>query len=719
MTDGGSCTVPSANSNEATSTNAEDKRTQFEQGLTNYTGSDPLDLWSCFITWSKQNSPPTVYKQLVKRCTGLFMSSTQYKNDPRYLKIWIEYVGCSKSPLKHFHTMKANGIGLSLALFWDAWAVMLETNFKYREAYQTYKDGIACNARPVERLKSHMTKFLTRMANRKKPDTTSPDSKQEKPQQVLKPTVIPPSIPVIPVETQTTFHSPERPTQALHTPIPQTPEKHSVDSPSQLNQTPHPNASASVQTRPTATPPPVQDMPKSITPPSTQEVQNVQTSPMVDQEQCSPPPNKKICLTASHLTPRQNDDNSAPSIDALSYIPLQGKPTEDEAYMPLHVKSSPSRHTVTPAKSPKTAAVKHTTPLMPREEEDKTRHISKPVLQSIQKPPPLSPPNTPMQSRSSTSPLIGTHPTSVHLVQHKAPSSALVDMDLFDEKLVILGDKLFWAKPHDRPPRGTNSEEFIVWEASGLGGEDHEYLLKISPALQSMLCHREEVILHNLSERASKDEMKRISNLVTMVHQDDVCCMLFDYSLVLKFSLEDVIKCSVPSSAEVYMFFLIDILLILKTLTTNNIAHCALSPVNFILRLGSPLLPAKPWNPTEWHDRGLRLINFEKAVIFGDNPSGHTKHLNDLTAFATILDLFSAALDKENSERPQNEPFKQFRNSLETLLATSEKPNWLEIVTEFLDKMAAQATSWLQDKSNNEPLKLQESMSLLLMELLN
>lgn len=78
--------------------------------------------------------------------------------------------------------MHANNISVELALFWDQWATQLEKQRNYVEAEKIFKEGISryCrkyypqnkvfrNARPVDTLKRHMSKFFHRMANRALP----------------------------------------------------------------------------------------------------------------------------------------------------------------------------------------------------------------------------------------------------------------------------------------------------------------------------------------------------------------------------------------------------------------------------------------------------------------------------------------------------------------------------------------------------------------------
>jgi checkpoint serine/threonine-protein kinase len=76
-----------------------------------------------------------------------------YKNDPRYLKLWLLYIRLfSDSPRETYAFLAKHNIGESLALFYEEFAAWLENAGRWVQAEEVYLKGIDCEARPQERL---------------------------------------------------------------------------------------------------------------------------------------------------------------------------------------------------------------------------------------------------------------------------------------------------------------------------------------------------------------------------------------------------------------------------------------------------------------------------------------------------------------------------------------------------------------------------------------
>ena len=74
-------------------------RQAFEQELQTIDESDdPLDVYDRYVKWtldtypSAQNTRESQLCGLLERATKAFQSSTHYRNDPRYLKLWLHYI---------------------------------------------------------------------------------------------------------------------------------------------------------------------------------------------------------------------------------------------------------------------------------------------------------------------------------------------------------------------------------------------------------------------------------------------------------------------------------------------------------------------------------------------------------------------------------------------------------------------------------------------------
>ncbi|KAI0396089.1 Mad3/BUB1 homology region 1-domain-containing protein [Xylariaceae sp. FL0594] len=134
---------------------------------------DPLDVFDRYVRWtfdaypSAQATPQSQLHTLLERATKAFIGSAQYKNDPRYLKLWLHYIRFfSDSPRETFVFLSRHGIGESLALFYEEYAAWLESAGRWNQAEEVYKLGIERDARPVQRLIRKFGEFEKRRAHR-------------------------------------------------------------------------------------------------------------------------------------------------------------------------------------------------------------------------------------------------------------------------------------------------------------------------------------------------------------------------------------------------------------------------------------------------------------------------------------------------------------------------------------------------------------------------
>jgi hypothetical protein len=92
---------------------------------------DPFDVYDRYIKWTMENYPQAFGPhsrvcKLLELASNSFVDDTRYKNDPRYLRCWLQY---SKHVEKHkelFAFLKSNGIGLDLATFYEEHAELME-----------------------------------------------------------------------------------------------------------------------------------------------------------------------------------------------------------------------------------------------------------------------------------------------------------------------------------------------------------------------------------------------------------------------------------------------------------------------------------------------------------------------------------------------------------------------------------------------------------------
>jgi len=146
------------------------KRAEFEHEVALIDeADDPLDVYDRYVKWtldaypSAQSTPQSQLLPLLERATKAFLQSEHYKNDPRYLKLWLQYIHLfSDAPRETFVFLSRNGVGESLALYYEEFAAWLEAAGRWVQAEEVYRIGLEKEARPTERLTRKFGEFARR-----------------------------------------------------------------------------------------------------------------------------------------------------------------------------------------------------------------------------------------------------------------------------------------------------------------------------------------------------------------------------------------------------------------------------------------------------------------------------------------------------------------------------------------------------------------------------
>ena len=143
---------------------------------------DPLDIYDRYVKWtlnaypSAQSTPQSQLLPLLERATKAFLTSSHYKNDPRYVKLWLHYIRLfSDVPRETFAFLARHNVGETLGLFYEEFAAWLEGAGRWNQAEEVYKMGIDKEARPVERLMRKYNNFKQRYEARPQ-NTDEPSS---------------------------------------------------------------------------------------------------------------------------------------------------------------------------------------------------------------------------------------------------------------------------------------------------------------------------------------------------------------------------------------------------------------------------------------------------------------------------------------------------------------------------------------------------------------
>jgi checkpoint serine/threonine-protein kinase len=97
---------------------------------------DPLAAFVRFVDWTVDNYPQgecveSGLLELLELATRTFADSPLYKNDMRYLKLWILYASIVDHSAKIYAYLNANEIGTGYALFYEEYCNALERCGQY------------------------------------------------------------------------------------------------------------------------------------------------------------------------------------------------------------------------------------------------------------------------------------------------------------------------------------------------------------------------------------------------------------------------------------------------------------------------------------------------------------------------------------------------------------------------------------------------------------
>ncbi|CCE65137.1 hypothetical protein TPHA_0J03180 [Tetrapisispora phaffii CBS 4417] len=135
---------------------------------------DPLELYLEYIQWINDAFPQGgTSKQsgmldLMERCLMYLKDVDIYKNDPRYLKIWLWYIdlfarGSLVDMKDIFVYMYRKRIGVKLTLFYEEFVNILMNMKRFKEAMFILENGLEENARPLKRLQKKYDEFSERV----------------------------------------------------------------------------------------------------------------------------------------------------------------------------------------------------------------------------------------------------------------------------------------------------------------------------------------------------------------------------------------------------------------------------------------------------------------------------------------------------------------------------------------------------------------------------
>ncbi|CAI5747429.1 unnamed protein product [Peronospora destructor] len=129
-------------------------------------GDDPLTDWLEYVRWLEVKMPEDTRKKftVLEKCTRELKENARYRNDSRYIRLWIQYADLVSNPKDIFKYLYQNKIGERVSLFYIGWAYVLETMANYPQAHKIYLKASQKNAEPQDLLERKYKEFQRRMS---------------------------------------------------------------------------------------------------------------------------------------------------------------------------------------------------------------------------------------------------------------------------------------------------------------------------------------------------------------------------------------------------------------------------------------------------------------------------------------------------------------------------------------------------------------------------
>ncbi|KAJ4964948.1 hypothetical protein NE237_016797 [Protea cynaroides] len=156
-----------------------ENRRRLIEAIDKYQGDDPLQPWLECIKWVQESFPSggdcSGIVMILEQCVRTFWHTDRYKEDLRYLKVWLEYSGNCADAEVIYSFLEANKIGQTHSLYYISYALHMVSKSKMKKANDIFNLGISRRAQPIEKLEAAYRNFL-KCSLRKQKATAEDDS---------------------------------------------------------------------------------------------------------------------------------------------------------------------------------------------------------------------------------------------------------------------------------------------------------------------------------------------------------------------------------------------------------------------------------------------------------------------------------------------------------------------------------------------------------------
>ncbi|KAF8340360.1 uncharacterized protein EI90DRAFT_3035307 [Cantharellus anzutake] len=128
---------------------------------------DPLEPYCQYVKWINDNYPSGSSSEsgllpVLEEATRKFCDSPRYKNESKYVHLWMEYANLVEQTERVYAFMLANDIGSNWPHLYQQYALLLERNGNRSKADGVYRLGISRRVLGVERIKASYKEFQAR-----------------------------------------------------------------------------------------------------------------------------------------------------------------------------------------------------------------------------------------------------------------------------------------------------------------------------------------------------------------------------------------------------------------------------------------------------------------------------------------------------------------------------------------------------------------------------
>lgn len=137
---------------------------------------EPIEIWYDYITWIEKSYPEggeeANLNKVLESCISELYNEERYKNDERFLEIFLKYMKVMNDHLEMFQILFNSDTFVELASFYCHWSSRLQEVSDYKKAEEVLKKGITRMAHPTKLLHSSLDRLkqLIEMESENQPE---------------------------------------------------------------------------------------------------------------------------------------------------------------------------------------------------------------------------------------------------------------------------------------------------------------------------------------------------------------------------------------------------------------------------------------------------------------------------------------------------------------------------------------------------------------------